>query len=306
MLRFQPYYQPALWGGRRLHEDFGRPLPEGKVGESWELVELPERESAVVDGPHKGKKLGEMWRAGALGGTAKGQFPFLLKWIDAQQKLSVQVHPDQAACTKLGKGNPKTEAWYVANSEPKACLMIGHYPGLDALTLKQAASGGTLQKWLYETRPRIGDMFLLDAGTVHAIGSGFLLLEVQQPSDTTFRIYDWGRVGTDGQPRQLHLEEASVSVSYHKYGAPRALRQAVQGPCFYMRTLKAGSVVGPRGLRVLVADTGPATLTAGTHDVALGYGDVIVAEPGDGDITLKAGTTVLLTEPGEAAALPSS
>jgi mannose-6-phosphate isomerase len=304
MIRFQPHYQPALWGGRRLEEEFGRDLPKGEIGESWELVELPERESPVAGGPYAGKKIGELWRAGALGGSAKGGFPFLLKWIDAAQKLSVQVHPDAAACAKLGKGAPKTEAWYVAYAEPKATLLIGHHPGLDPLTLKQAATGGTLQKWLYETRPRAGDMFLLEAGTVHAIGAGFLLLEVQQPSDTTFRIYDWGRVGADGQPRALHLEEAAASVAYNRYGAPRAVRQGVGGPCFTMRSLRTGLSVPAHGLRVLVADAGPARLTHERGEEILEHGDVVVAEPKDGAVRIASGTVVLLSEPGAAGAQP--
>lgn len=297
MKRFVPHYQPALWGGRRLEDEFGRTLPEGRIGESWELVELPERHSVVATGPDEGKSLGELWRSGALGGSAKGPFPFLLKWIDAAQKLSVQVHPDEAACKQLGKGAPKTEAWFVATAEPKASLLIGHYPGLDAATLRQAATGGTLQKWLYETRPRVGDMFMLDAGTIHAIGGGLMLLEVQQPSDTTFRIYDWGRVGPDGLPRTLHLEEAAASVHYNRYGAPKAYRQGVDGPCFAMRALRAGSQVAAGALRVFVADAGAARLATDRGDESLAFGDVVVAEPADGAVRIASGSVILLTEP---------
>ncbi len=297
MIRFEPYYQPVPWGGRRLEIDFARQLPAGPVGESWELVELPERHSAAVGGPHAGKKLGELWRSGALGGSAKGPFPFLLKWIDARESLSVQVHPDESACARLGKGNPKTEAWYVVHADPKASLLIGHYPGLDAASLKQAATGGTLHKWLYDTQPHSGDIFLLQAGTIHAIGAGFLLLEVQQPSDTTFRLYDWGRVGADGKARQLHLEEAAESVNFSRPGAPRPQRAGVDGPCFALRVLPQGATVNPGLLRVFVADRGPARLQGKRGEQSLAWGDVVVAEPADEAIALLEGTAVLLTEP---------
>ena len=292
MIRFEPSYHPAMWGGRKLEEEFSRSLPAGPIGESWELVELGERDSRVARGAHEGKTLGQLWRSGALGGSAKGPFPFLLKWIDATQKLSVQVHPGPEACQKLGKGAPKTEAWYVAQAEPKASLLIGHYPGLDQATLRQAALGGTLQKWLYETRPKMGDMFLLDA-----IGAGFLLLEVQQPSDTTFRIYDWGRVGADGLARPLHLDEACVAVQYNRYGAPKVHRNQVNGPSFSMRCLRMGTEIPADGLRVIVADSGPAKLVGQRGEEILEYGEVIVAEPADGAIRLATGTAVLVSEP---------
>ena len=304
MLRFTPHYQPALWGGRRLEEEFGRRLPEGHIGESWELVELPERESRVAHGALSGQQLGSLWRAGALGGSAQGQFPFLLKWIDAAQKLSVQVHPDAAACAQLGHGQPKTEAWYVAYAEPQATLLVGHYPGLDAAALRQAALGNSLHKWLYETRPRCGDMMLLEAGTIHAIGAGFLLLEVQQPSDTTFRISDWGRLGADGLPRPLHVEDAAVSVAYARHGAPKVTRHGLQGPGFAMSALRGGTTVEPGGLRVFVADTNTVRLIHERGEEALDYGDVCVAEPADGPVRLSNGTAVLLSELLPASAAP--
>lgn len=295
MIRFEPLYQAAPWGGRRFEEEFGRELPEGLIGESWELVELPERESVVSSGRRSGQKLGDLWRSGALGGSAKGPFPFLLKWIDAAQSLSFQVHPDEDACAKLGKGSPKTEAWYVAHTDPKSVLMIGHYPGLDPSTLRQAAAGGTLQKWLYETRPRVGDIFLVKAGTIHAIGPS-MLLEVQQPSDTTYRIYDWGRVGADGMPRQLHLEEASASVRYERYGAPQPSRVGVVGPCFAMRAIRMGVEIPATGLRVLAADSGPAKLVTEFGQEILDYGEVVIMEPSDGPVKVATGSAVLITE----------
>ena len=297
MIRFAPYYAPAPWGGTRLQDVFGRVVPPGPIGESWEVGELAAHHSEVLEGLHRGHKLGSLWRAGALGGSARGPFPFLLKWIDAAKNLSVQVHPDEAACAKLKKGAPKTEAWYIVDAEPNASLLIGHYPGLDAAALRQAAAGGTLQKWLYETQPRSGDIFLLQSGTIHAIGGGLLLLEVQQPSDTTYRLYDWGRTGPDGKPRQLHLEEASVAVNFGRCGAPKAQRMGVDGPCFALRSLPTGTLIDAPMLRVFVADTGALRLKTQRDEHVLHFGDVVVAEPDDGKVEIAAGTAVLLTEP---------
>ncbi len=221
----------------------------------------------------------------------------MLKWIDAAQSLSVQVHPDEAACQALGKGRPKTEAWYIVDADPNQALLMGHYPGLDAASLRQAVQGNTLAKWLYETQPRQGDIFLLNAGTIHAIGAGFLLLEVQQPSDTTFRLYDWGRVGADGQPRQLHLDEAAASIHFDRPGAPKAARQGVDGPCFALRVLSLGSQVDANHLRVFVADRGPCVLDSARGSTALRFGDCVVAEVADGPVSLRSGSAVLLTEP---------
>lgn len=297
MIRFMPQYMPLVWGGRRLHTDFGRAIPEGPVGESWELVELPEAQSVVADGPLVGQNIGALWRQGALGGSAQGPFPFLLKWIDAAQNLSVQVHPTEATCKSLGYGHPKTEAWYVAGLTTEAKLMMGHFPGFDAPTLKLAAANNTLDKWIYETRPREGDIFFLESGTVHAIGDGCLLLEVQQPSDTTFRIYDWGRMGIDGTPRQLHLKEAAASVTYDKPGAIKSQRQGVVGPCFSMRPLAPQTPIDASRLRVFVADKSEAILHSTKGATRLGRGDVVVAEPGDGLVSLASGSAVLLGEP---------
>ena len=298
MISFVPHNQPALWGGRKLETLFGRALPEGPIGESWELVELPERHVAARGGAHDGRKLGELWRAGALGGSRQGPFPFLLKWIDAADTLSVQVHPDEAACEKMKRGQPKTEAWYVVQKDEGATLLMGHHAGLDARTLAQAARGNTLKKWLYELEPKVGDLYLLKAGTIHAIGRGHLLLEVQQPSDTTYRINDWGRVGADGKPRQLHLEEAAGCIAYDRVGPVHAERKQVSGPCFFLRPLAAGAEVGAGGLRVIVADHGDVTLHHARGHSTLHWGDVVVAEPADGALRVEGGSAVLVTEPG--------
>jgi mannose-6-phosphate isomerase len=296
MLRFVPQYALAPWGGRRLEHEFGRNLPDGPVAEAWELVDLEDRQSVVAEGQHAGEPLGDLWRGGILGGTAVGEFPFLLKWLNTEDRLSVQVHPDEEACADLGQGRPKSEAWYVAHSEPGAILLVGHYPGLDQATLRQAALGGTIHKWLYELAPRVGDMYLNPPGMLHAIGSGFLLLEVQQPSDTTFRLYDWDRIGLDGKPRELHLDEGLRSVAYARHGPPKAERQQVVGPSFTMRSIRAGTELPPGTLRVLVAHASGCHLASETGDCIVDYGDVVVAEAGE-SVRLTSGFAMVLGEP---------
>jgi mannose-6-phosphate isomerase len=297
MIFFTPLYKSLPWGGRRMAELFGRSLPDGPVGESWELVELPEAHSqAAAGGTHPEGSLGDLWRAGALGGSARGPFPFMLKWIDAAQSLSVQVHPDEAACARMGKGNPKTEAWYMVDRLPGAALLMGHHPGLDGATLLAAAAGGSLPKWLHEVPANPGEIYMLRAGTLHAIGAGCLLLEVQQPSDTTYRVYDWGRVGLDGTPRQLHLEEAVEATHFDRPGPPRLSRSGVDGPCFALRLLPTGSEVIDSVLRVFVADRGPARLQHSRGTLELARGQVVVAEPADGAVVVGEGSVVLLTE----------
>lgn len=297
MIRFLPIYKEALWGGTRFATEFGRRVSDGLIGESWELVELEGYESRVANGPHEGKTLGELWRSGALGGSAQGRFPFLLKWLDTRQKLSVQVHPDAEAASRMGKGMPKCEAWLVAEADAGAVLFVGHYPGLDATTLRLAATGGSIGKWLYEMRPRVGDMYSIPAGTLHCIGQGFLLLEVQEPSDTTYRVYDWGRTNADGRPRPVHIDEGCASVVYKRSGALRAERECVAGPTYSMRVLRLGVEVPPQGLRVFVADSGPAKLVSAHGEIVLDFGDVVVAEPSDGVMRLATGTSMLLGEP---------
>ncbi len=233
MLRFTPQYHVATWGGRRLASEFGRAIPEGPVGESWELVELPNHESTVVDGPLKGRALGELWRDGKLGGSAEGAFPFLLKWLDTTAYLSVQVHPDEDGVKRAGKGDPKSEARYVAHADPQAPLLLGHYPGLDDATLRQSAIRGSLAKCgcTRSTRASV-TCLLVRAGTLHAIGPGFLILEVQQPSKTTYRVYDWGRMGLDGKPRELHVDDAVAATAFERHGTQTAVRDRLQGPRF--------------------------------------------------------------------------
>ncbi|MBC7793311.1 MAG: class I mannose-6-phosphate isomerase [Clostridia bacterium] len=292
MIRFVPEYHVAAWGGRRLAQELGRKIPDGPIGESWELVDIEGHSTLAMNGT----ALRTLWQSGAIGGSAQGSFPFLLKWLDPTEWLSVQVHPNEDGCRSMGRGDPKSEGWYIAKADEGAKLLVGHYPGLDLKTLEQSASSGTIVKWLYEVMPRAGDMLMVEAGTLHAIGPGLLVLEVQQPSTTTYRLHDWGRVGLDGKPRELHLEEALQSVCISRPGAPAITKSKVVGPCFTMESVRdAKSPVDPNALRVFAA-TGKVLLVHQRGAEDLNLGDIIVGEPADGAVHID-GHCVVLSAP---------
>ena len=298
MLKFKPHYVPKPWGSRRLESKFGREIPEGKIGESWELSDVSGVTSVVAEGEKSGETLKDLWQSGHLGGSAEGTFPFLLKWLDTSERMSAQVHPDEEFCQATQCGTSKTEAWLVAEVEPKSKLLIGNYPGLDPQTLVQSVNRGSLEKWMYESLPRAGDMFLIQAGTLHSVGAGFLLLEVQQPSDTTFRLYDWGRVDENGEERELHSEQAAAAIHYHRFDLPRARRNDVEGPTFKLKTLSMGSTIPAESLRVFVGHKPEETkLLVGGQEHILKYGDVLVGEASDGPISVASGNCVLVSEP---------
>lgn len=211
-LRFRPYLRPMVWGGRRL-SSLGLPLPTDETyGEAWLLSDHASHESAGEHGT-----LRELMRrdAAALVGTGATQFPWLVKYLDASDRLSVQVHPDDEAAKRLWPGeNGKTEAWFVLAAEPGSRVHAGLKPGVDEPILRAALRDGTAADCLHSFEPQAGDCLFLPAGTVHAVGGGVLIAEVQQTSDATFRLYDWDRVGPDGRSRQLHVEQAMAAIDW--------------------------------------------------------------------------------------------
>ena len=218
---FQPFFRPQIWGGRRLAAHLNKPLPpEGRYGESWEISGHPLHVSVVARGPWAGTPLPELWRrhAGEIWGHAgpcPETFPWLIKFLDCEDLLSVQVHPDDAAADRFRPGERgKTEAWVVLHAKPGAILYTGLLPGIDAAALRQALDEGTVERCLHGFHPRAGDCVYLRAGTVHAAGGGVLLAEIQQPSDATLRLFDWNRLGPDGKPRPLHRDAALAATDW--------------------------------------------------------------------------------------------
>lgn len=213
-----PVYKDYIWGGTRIPVIFHREPQHGICAESWEVADRPEGMSIVTNGRQAGTSLHELTvRMGAdlVGMAAQSDvFPLLIKIIDARQKLSVQVHPDDRTAARYG-GEPKTEMWYVLDADRDAKVFCGLAHGTDRRGFEQALKDGRLEDVLQPVPAEKGNVIFIPGGRVHAIGEGCLLLEVQQNSNTTYRVYDWGRVGTDGKPRELHLKQAFQSINWH-------------------------------------------------------------------------------------------
>ena len=248
-LKSAPVFKSRIWGGRKLEEVFGKELPPGqKIGESWEIADLPEKQSTIANGPLAGQTLGEVVRghaqeiAGTQGvphgfvsrasrprseggtpSTQRGQdgretrlerFPLLVKFLDAQDVLSVQVHPDAETCRRMGKGDPKTECWYIIQAEPGAVIYKGFKKAVTRERFARAIQDGTVADLLAAVPVKAGECHFIPAGTVHSLGAGLLIAEVQTFSDITYRVFDWNRVDDSGKPRPLHVAEALESIHF--------------------------------------------------------------------------------------------
>jgi mannose-6-phosphate isomerase len=218
-LGFEPIFIERMWGGRRLESEFHKKLPPQKrIGESWEIVDRPEAQSVVAAGPLRGRTLHELWtqhRQKIFGDVADTpRFPLLIKILDAQEKLSLQVHPPASVARKLG-GEPKTEFWYVADADPGAELFLGFHEPVTRQQLEDALREGTLADHVHKIRCHAGDAVFLPAGRFHAVGAGNLLIEIQQNSDTTYRLFDWNRVDpATGTRRDLHVKQAIQCIDF--------------------------------------------------------------------------------------------
>lgn len=219
-LRFEPLFRRYLWGGRKLGTLLGKPIGEGSdYAESWEVVDRDADQSRVASGPLAATTLGELVqkRGKALLGRhdPQARFPLLVKFLDCEKVLSVQVHPDDAMAARL---NPpdlgKTEAWVVLSAEPGSFIYAGLKRGFDRAALEREVHRGTCELCLHRIEPKAGDCLFLPAGAVHALGPGLVIAEIQQSSDATFRLFDWNRVGADGKPRPLHIEQSLQAIDY--------------------------------------------------------------------------------------------
>lgn len=241
LLRFAPIYQTRVWGGRALETALGRRLPiPGPIGESWEMVDRPEAQSIVIGGPWHGRTLRELVEretAVLLGPKWQPQnpFPILVKWLDARERLSLQVHPPATIAKKLG-GEPKTENWYVAEATPDGALIAGLKPDVSRQKFSQAIDEQKLEPLVHRFSAHKGDSLFVPSGRLHAIDAGLLILEIQQNSDTTYRVYDWGRVGLDGKPRQLHVQESLQCIDFDDVepaAIPAGKNEALLAQCDY-------------------------------------------------------------------------
>ena len=212
-----------VWGGRELERVYGRTLPDPHqpFGESWEIVDRENHQSVVDHGPLAGTSLHDLWtkRREEIFGAGFGdspRFPILIKVLDARDDLSIQVHPPTDLATDLG-GEPKTEMWFIADCTPGAKLYVGLKHGVTKAAFEYAVSHGTVADCVHSMAPLPGDSILIASGRLHAIGAGFLIHEIQQNSDTTYRVFDWNRPGLNGKPRDLHVAQSLASIHFQDY-----------------------------------------------------------------------------------------
>lgn len=207
-----------IWGGHRLASLFGkRTPPTAEIGESWEIVDRPEAQSVVRNGSFRDRTLHELWirdRDTIFGKLPDSpRFPLLIKLLDAHSQLSLQVHPPEKIAATLG-GEPKTEFWYVASAIPGAKLYVGLRQPVTRSQFEQAIRAGTVASLVHSIAVKAGDSIFLPAGRFHGIGGGNVLVEIQQNSDTTYRVFDWNRADDSGKPRQLHIDQALQSIDF--------------------------------------------------------------------------------------------
>lgn len=285
-LTFRPTYQTLVWGGRRMAR-WRKDLPEGPIGESWDLADHERGMSVVDQGPCAGRTLRDLTRTygkALVGGSyAGGDFPLLVKMIDANDRLSVQVHPDDQLAQELKVGpRGKTECWMLVADGGE--LYVGTRPGCDRAGFSAALAAGRLADELNRFTVRDGDFFFLAARTVHALGAGCLIYEVQQTCDVTFRVDDWGRLGLDGKPRPLHVAESLATIDFSQTTAGPVSAPAVAHP--------AGGTV--RRLTSCAYFTVEERRAATTGGGAEGRCVIIVCLAGEGTLSTAAGGTTMM------------
>jgi len=232
-LTFQPIFKERVWGGRNLERLYHKDLPPiVPIGESWEISDRPEGVSVIANGPLAGKDLRWLMEhhAGELLGPARpqgGRFPLLIKILDAQERLSLQVHPPADVAARLG-GEPKTELWYIADAQPGAELYAGLRRGATRAEFERQLQDGTVADCFHRVAVKPGDVMFLPSGRVHAIGAGIVVFEIQQNSDTTYRVFDWNRPGLDAKPRELHVEQSLQCIDFQDF-EPALTPGEVQG-----------------------------------------------------------------------------
>ncbi len=272
-----------------LREVFGRDTPRGKhIGESWELADLPQDKSKITNGELTSLTLAEAIGKYPEGITGRKQFllpfPLLIKFLDCGEILSVQVHPDKETCERIGKGDPKTECWYIISAAPGAVIYKGLKNGVTREKFGRAIKEGTVEQMLNKVVVKEGECHYLPAGTTHAIGAGLLIAEIQTPSDTTYRVFDWNRVDEKSNPRPLHIEEALQSVHFDASGDNFAVTTV--GRLVDSEFFKVDKGHQMRNCEVLLSRGRMKTLI-----ILSGYGTIV---GGGGIVEFKAGDTMLV------------
>ena len=246
LLQFTPIYQTRVWGGRQLATQLHRALPDDQpYGEAWDLVDRENEQSLVAHGPWAGTSLHELWKShrDEVFGTCyrshpATRFPLLIKVLDCADDLSIQVHPPAPIAAEL-HGEPKNELWYVAHAEPGAQIFAGLKQGVSREAFADALAHGTVADCVHSIPPQKGDSLYVPSGRLHALGKGLLIYEIQQNSDTTYRVFDWNRLGLDGKPRQLHVEQSMKCIDFADVEPALDHQVPVLADCEHFRVTRA-------------------------------------------------------------------
>jgi mannose-6-phosphate isomerase len=287
---FQPIFKDRIWGGRELERLYAKKIPASTpIGESWEISDRPGDAGVIANGPLAGKDLRwlmENHAAEVLGDAkpaADGRFPLLCKILDARDKLSLQVHPPAGKAAEL-KGEPKTEMWFIADAAPDASLYVGLKSGVTRAEFEKKIADGSVTDCFHRIPVKAGDTMFLPSGRVHAIGAGLVIFEIQQNSDTTYRVFDWNRLGLDGKPRELHVAQSLASIDFSDFepklvpaqyeSAPNfKYRHLVQDPLFNVQEMlfeSAGSVrLAGQQVRVIAIIKGAAVIGGGDGGLSI-------------------------------------
>ena len=317
---FQPIFKERVWGGRNLERLYHKALPpRAPIGESWEISDRPGDVSVIANGPLAGKNLRwlmEHHERDLLGDDPPqgGRFPLLIKILDAEDKLSLQVHPPAHKAAELG-GEPKTEMWYITRAQAGAALYAGLKRGVTRDEFERRVRDGSVAGCFHHLPVRAGDVMFLPSGRVHAIGAGLVLFEIQQNSDTTYRVFDWNRAGMDGKPRELHVAQSLASIDFDDFepglvASPFAtsglcrIRALANGPLFKTSEFRAISATAilfrPSHMRIIGVVEGKVIVAGadgGKAELAAG-GFCLVPACVRFEIMAEADARFLLTEPG--------
>ena len=316
---FRPIFKDRIWGGRELQRLYAKPIAAGEpTGESWEISDRPGDASVITNGPLAGKDLRWLMEnhAAEILGPARpavaGRFPLLCKILDAREKLSLQVHPPAGQAAEL-KGEPKTEMWFIAAAAPDASLYVGLRRGVTRADFEKKISDGSVADCFHRIPVKAGDTMFLPSGRLHAIGDGLVIFEIQQNSDTTYRVFDWNRVGLDGQPRELHIAQSLASIDFNDF-EPKLVaakfvpdgqiqrRSLVNDPLFNVEAWKldsgASGLLKPKQLQIVAVTTGQVEIKSGATLVSLSAGQfsLIPASLNHAEILAKSEAALLRVE----------
>ena len=299
-ITFKPLYMQRIWGGRNLETIYHRDLPDphSAYGEAWEIVDREDAQSIVCDGQFAGKSLHELWQNHrqeifGIDFIENTRFPILIKILDSSDDLSIQVHPP-AHLAKKFNGEPKTEMWYIAKARPGSKLYIGIKQGVTRESFEQAIAEGTVADVVHSITPDHGDFIFIESGRIHAIGAGFLIHEIQQNSDTTYRVFDWNRKDSKGNPRDLHIEESLACIDFKDNKAEIETpidKTLVSCPYFTttLHRLSTGETIGnpnPNQFSLI-------TVVSGSLDHIYAIGQTILLPKSSEPLTASELTTVL-------------